>query len=150
MASGIDASTKRILRKVLYAAIEDDEAVFKTQLASFATPAALMVACGHATDLAALVFVDKFEGRPTAEAAQQLADGAAAFAEEWSGIGTAHFAAFINAMFEGTPIEEVLPASIAVRVPFVFAGHLLVKFHQPDEQWFDYLDRLWNTLEDPA
>jgi hypothetical protein len=70
MASGIDVSTERILRKALYAAIKDDADEFERQLESFASKDALIAACARATDLAALVLLEQFEGRPTEEAVQ--------------------------------------------------------------------------------
>jgi hypothetical protein len=143
----IDADTEETLRKVLYAAIKDDDSSFEEQLNAFATDQALITACARATDVAALIIAEQYKGRPTPEMVTRLADFAAAVNEEWSGITSADFAAFINAMLEDTPLENVLPIGVAVRVPFVLAAHLMIQFKKPDETGFDYLDRLWDVLE---
>lgn len=143
----IDARTEEIFRKVLYAAIKDDEKSFEEQLDTFPTDEALIAACARATDVAALVIAEQYKGRPTPEMVTRLADFASVINEDWSGITAADFSAFIHAMLEDTPLENVLPIGVAVRVPFVLAAHLLVQFETPGEKAFDYLDRVWEVLE---
>ena len=143
----IDLATEEIFRKILYAAIKDDETAFEEQLESFGSAEVLLAACVRATEVATLIIAEQYKGRPTSPMITRLADFAAAVNEEWIGITAAHFDAFIHAILEDTPLDTILPTGVAIRVPFVLAAQLLVQFETPDEKAFDYLDRLWEVLE---
>jgi hypothetical protein len=43
-----------------------------------------------------------------------------------------------------------LPLEVALRIPFVICGHLMLEFADPARhtQWYDYLDDLWEQIED--
>jgi hypothetical protein len=143
----IDQRTEEILRKVLYAAIKEDDSSFEKQLEAFGSGEALNVAAARATDVAALIIAEQYKGRPTPEMVTRLADFSAAANQEWTGITSADFSAFLQAILDDTPLANVLPVGVAVRVPFVLAAQLMVQFKNPDETGFDYLDRIWERLE---
>jgi len=143
----IDLETEAVLRKVLYAAIKEDGESFEKNLESFASGDALIAACTRASDLAALIIAEQYKGRPTPEMVTRLAGFSAQVNEEWSGITSSDFAAFIHAILEDTPLESVLPVGVAIRVPFVLAAQLMVQFKKPGTTGFDCLDHLWEALE---
>ena len=143
----IDLETEAVLRKVLYAAIKEDDASFEKHLESFASGDALIAACARASEVAALIIAEQYKGRPTPEMVTRLADFSAQVNEGWSGITSSDFASFIDAILEDTPLENVLPVGVAIRVPFVLAAQLMVQFKNPGTAGFDYLDHLWEVLE---
>jgi hypothetical protein len=143
----IDLETEAVLRKILYAAIKEDSASFENQMESFPSGDSLIAACARASEVAALIIAEQYKGRPTPEMITRLADFSAQANEEWSGITSSDFAAFIHAILEDTPLENVLPVGVAIRVPFVLAAQLMVQFKKPGTTGFDYLDHLWEVLE---
>ncbi len=142
----IDATTERIMRKALYAAIKDDENEFEAQLEAIASGNSLVSACARATDLVALMILDKRGGRPEDGTIQELANSTALHSQ-WSEIDASAFVAYLRAIFAGTSMDEVLAIGDSLRTPFIQCAHLLVIWHDEDEYWYDYLDRLWETLE---
>ena len=146
---GIDVATERVLIKALHATIRDDEDDFEAQLEAFATKDALLTADARCTDLSALIMLKQYGGILREESVQELATRVARFAS-WSGITPAEFAAYINAIFNATPIENVLEIGAALRAPFILLANLLVNFHADGETWHAYLDQVWDVLEDGA
>jgi aminoglycoside phosphotransferase family enzyme len=148
VANKINIETEKVFRQTLYAVIKNDEKMFENQLATFVNVNELLAACARATDVSAVVIVEQYQGKPSPEMLDELAEHIAPFHEAWSGITVNDLKSFLQAMLEGVPVENVLATETAIRVPFVLAGHLLVQFQNPDEQWFDYLDRIWERIED--
>jgi hypothetical protein len=147
--SGIDVATERTLIKALHAAIRDDEDDFEAQLEAFSTKDALLAADARCTDLAALIMLQQYGGILQEASIQELAERLTRFAS-WSGITPDEFAAYINAIFNATPILTVLEIGPALRAPFILLASLLVNFRTDEETWFNYLDRVWDSLEDGA
>jgi hypothetical protein len=147
--AGIDVATERILIKAIHAAIRDDENDFEAQLEAFVTKDALLAADARCTDLSALIMLQEYGGLLRDESIQELAARLARFAS-WSGITAAEFTAYINAIFNATPVETVLEIGPALRAPFILLAGLLINFHGDGEAWHDYLDRAWDALEDGA
>ena len=115
---------------------------------SFADLNEVIAACARAIDISALIIVEKYQGKPTAEALEKLAQKLAADDGVWCGVDARDLNAVLGGMLDGLPVENVVSTEIAIRAPFILAGHLLVLFQEPQEQWFDYLDRRWETIED--
>jgi hypothetical protein len=147
--TGIDVETERTLIKAVHAAIRNDEEDFEAQLEAFATNDALLAADARCTDLAALIMLQQYGGVLQESSIQELSRRATRFAS-WSGITPAAFAAYINAIFDATPIETVLEIGPALRAPFILLANLLVNFRKEDETWHSYLDQVWDDLEDGA
>jgi hypothetical protein len=142
----IDVGTERIMRKVLYAAIKDDDDDFEAQLETLAAEGSIADACTRAADLAALMMLDKYGGIPSEETIVKLTENTARLSL-WSETPATDFTAYITAIFEQTKIQDVLPIGTALRIPFIQCAHLLVMWREEDEHWYDYLDRLWEVLE---
>lgn len=143
----VNLDTEKVFRKVIYAAIKQDDKSFEELLESFASGQELLVACQRASDVAALIIAEQYKGRPTPEMVTRLADYVASMNEGWSGITAADFKSLIHAILEDTPLDSVLQTGVAIRAPFILTAHLLIQFETPSEKAFDYLDRLWEVLE---
>jgi hypothetical protein len=147
--TSIDVATERILIKVVQAAIRDDEDDFEAQLEVFVTKDSLLAADARCTDLAALIMFQQNGGPLRPESVLELAENTATFAA-WSCISAAEFAAYIDAILNATPNPTVLEVGPALRAPFILLANLLMNFQEPTETWHDYLDRVWDALEDGA
>jgi hypothetical protein len=145
--AGINLDTEKVFRKVIFAAIKQDDKSFEELLETFASGQELLAADQRASDVALLIIAEQYKGRPTPEMVTRLADYVASMNEGWSGITAADFNAFIHAILEDTPLESVLPTGVAIRAPFILTAHLLIQFETTSEKAFDYLDRLWEVLE---
>jgi hypothetical protein len=143
----IDLATEENLRKVLFAALKGNHGSFELALEGFADKDSLLAACARATDLSALMILEQCKGRPPAEAVSEIADHAAEHSQ-WSSLSSEEFKQYIGAIFAATPLEQVLTLGTALRIPFVLCAHLLLIWRAPAEQAQDYLDRLWDTLEE--
>ncbi len=143
----IDLATEETLRKVLFAALKGDHGSFEQSLEAFTDRDSLLAACARATDLSALMILEQCKGRPPAGVVSEIAAHAAEN-NSWSSISSEDFRRYIGALFPATPLEQVLELGTALRIPFVLCAHLLLIWHAPDEQAQDYLDRLWDTLEE--
>lgn len=145
-AMTIDLATEETLRKVLFSALKGDHGSFEQGLEAFDDKTSLLAACARATDLSALMILDQCKGRPSTGAVNDIANHAAEH-NAWSSIGADEFERYLNAIFAATPVDQVLDLGTALRIPFVLCAHLLLSWHDPQEQAHEYLDRLWETLE---
>jgi hypothetical protein len=143
----IDLATEQNLRKVLFAALKGSHGSFEQSLEAFADKDSLLAACTRATDLSALMILEQCKGHPSTDAMSGIAEHAAEH-NQWSSISSDEFRQFISVIFAATPLEQVLELGTALRIPFVLCAHLLLIWHAPAEQAQDYLDRLWDTLEE--
>jgi hypothetical protein len=143
----IDFATEENLRKVLFAALKGNHGSFEQTLEALTDKHSLLAACARATDLSALMVLEQCEGRPSTDAVSEVAEHAAEHSQ-WSSISSDEFRQYIGAIFAATPLEQVLELGTALRIPFVLCAHLLLIWHAPAEQAQDYLDRLWDTLEE--
>lgn len=143
----IDLATEENLRKVLFAALKGDHGSFELALEAFADKPSLLAACARATDLSALMILEQCQGRPSVGTVHEIAEHAAEH-NQWSSIGSDEFRQYIGAILAATPLEQVLELGTALRIPFVLCAHLLLIWHAPEEQAHEYLDRLWDTLEE--
>lgn len=143
----IDLATEENLRKVLFAALKGNHSSFEQGLEALANKDSLLAACARATDLSALMILEQYKGRPSAAAVSEIAEHAAEH-NQWSSISPDEFRQYIGAIFTATPLEQVLELGTALRIPFVLCAHLLLSWHAPEEQAHEYLDRLWDILEE--
>jgi hypothetical protein len=143
----IDFATERNLRKALFAALKGDHSSFEQALEGFENGDSLLAACSRATDLSALMTLEQCKGRPPADVVSDIAQHTAEH-NQWSSISSSEFERYIDAIFTATPLERVVQLGTALRIPFVLCAHLLLIWHTPDEQAQDYLDRLWDVLEE--
>jgi hypothetical protein len=143
----IDRATEENLRKVLFAALKGNHDSFEQALEAFADKDSLLAACAPATDLSALMILEQCQGRPSVGAMSDIAEHTAEN-NPWSSIGADEFRRYIDAIFAVTPLEQVLELGTALRIPFVLCAHLLLIWHAPAEQAHEYLDRLWDVLEE--
>ena len=142
----IDLATEENLRKALFAALKGNHDSFEQALQTFADKDSLLVACARATDLSALMILEQCKGRPSANEESEIAEHAAEY-NQWSSISSDEFRQYIGAILAATPMEQALGLGTALRIPFVLCAHLLLIWHAPKEQAYEYLDRLWDILE---
>ena len=143
----IDLATEENLRRVLFAALKGNHDSFERTLEGFTDKDSLLAACARATDLSALMILEQCMGRPSTGAVGEIAEHAAEH-NQWSSISADEFRQYIDAIFAATPLEQVLELGTALRIPFVLCAHLLLIWHAPAEQAHEYLDRLWDILEE--
>lgn len=142
----IDVTTEVTMRKVLFAVIKKDENEFEVQLEALAEREALLAGCARATDLVATMLVEQRQGRPRPDTIRELAISTADFSR-WSEIAMPEFQAYLTSIFDGASMEKVLTMGSLLRIPFIQCAFLLLLGKEADEQWHEYLDRLWEVVE---
>ena len=80
---------------------------------------------------------------------EQLTDLARSFVEMngWAGFDADEALAFLTALADTRPVDDVLPAEVSTRLVFVMAGWLLAAFPPEDREWTDFLDDILDRLE---
>lgn len=143
----IDDHVEKMVREALAAAVKRDLDRLGRAIAAFDGN----LAAGLQLTLAVCLYVmvDIHGGaRPTTEQIRAVAEDTCEF-QEWARLDVDEVSIFLENLFDGRPLHQILPADEAVVMPFVVTATLLASFSEPVDgrRWFDYLDTIENTLE---
>jgi len=144
----VDAQVEPLVRAALGAAVDKDPGKSEDALRAMVDRGDAVVRQGLnlalAIGLAALF--DIHNGRPSDEELQDLAESFTEM-ESWAEFDHDTSLTFLTALADQRSPENVLPPETVTRLVFVVTAWLLAGFLQEDEHWYEYLDKILDTLE---
>jgi hypothetical protein len=149
MAMQIDPQVEPLVRAALGAAVDRDPAKSEDALRAIMGrgDGAVREALDLALAIGLVALFDIHDGvRPTDNQLQDLAESFTQM-ESWAEFDHDTALTFLTALADQRSPEDVLAPEVVVRLVFVAAAWLLAGFLEEDEHWYDYLDKILNTLE---
>ncbi|MFC7548007.1 hypothetical protein [Plantactinospora sp. GCM10030261] len=144
----IDDQIEPRVRRILGNVVRREEDEFDSSLRALADPESRAKAIELALTICAFALHDTFDGRPSSEDVRSAAETVADM-ERWATLTPEEVAAFLTAVLDGKPLNEVLDDATAVMSTFIITGSLLAASPKvgENEWWFNYLDRIEAAIE---
>jgi hypothetical protein len=146
----IDDGVELRVRETLHWVVKQNAAEFQNALTAFPDPATRVAALELLGAVAGFVLADMHGGKPSPNDVDAVA---AEIAEEesWASVTSNEAAAYLNGVFTGQPLVDVLPPDRVVVLAFVIAAYLLsARPKEEGEWWFNYLDKVESAIESAA
>lgn len=136
----IDMQIEPLVRQTIHAVVQRDVGKLETALQGFPDGDTTAKGVEIAAAVTTYVLLDGYGGKPAPDQVQTLSRKIAEM-EEWAEPGAEEIAAYVTALVDGKPLEDVLPKESIVVLAYLVAGSLLSSTHREDEKWWDFLDR---------
>lgn len=144
----IDDRVEPLVREALHAAVKRNEDKLDAALKAFPDNDSRTKGLELATAVTAFLLHDMYNGRPTADNLQQVADTVGRM-EAWAELTSSDILTYLTALLDGKPLETVLPPGDVIALTFIVAASLLASRSKAEDgkRWFNLLDRVEAAIE---
>jgi hypothetical protein len=142
----IDARVEPLVRATLDAAVKRDFDKLRIALTGFGEDRTAQQAVELVLAVCAFVLVDIHQGTPNNGQLSGLAEDIADL-ERWAEPTADEIYVFLTKLLSSEPLAESMPTENIVILGFVTTASLLSSFRKKNEEWWDYLDRVEEAIE---
>lgn len=143
----IDSRVEPLVREALAAVVGKDPDRLQRAIVAFPDDDAMTKGVHLACALVLYGLDDLFEGRkPTDEQIRDLASDVVK-SEAWTDISADEVVGFFTAIYSRVRVDSVLPLDRVVVLAYVIAANFVSSYHEDNEVWWDYLDRVEAMIE---
>jgi hypothetical protein len=136
----IDPQMEPLVRTAIDAAVKRSFDKLNAALRSFPNDDAVRKGVELSLAVCGFVMIDAHSGTPNDEQVRVVAEDIAEM-EQWAEPTADEIHTFLSRLLSGQPLADQFSAESVIILAFIVTAALLASFHNPDEKWWDYLDR---------